>query len=80
MHEFLLVGWAIGLGVGLFHAATLIQRQAARGLLPALYNALWSLILWTVFGPYVLAVWLIGGIVQLVAGKKRTAGAASQGT
>lgn len=73
MSEFLLVGWVLGLGVGLFHAASLIQRQAARGILPALYNALWSLVLWTIFGPYVLAVWLIGGVFQLMAGKARPA-------
>ena len=74
MAEFLLVGWVLGLAVGLFHASTLLQRQASRGFLSALYNAFWSLLLWTVFGPYLLAVWLIGGVLQLLIGKLRPAG------
>ncbi len=73
MSEFLLVGWIAGLMVGLYHAASLLQRQAPRGALSAAYNALWAVGLWAFFGPYVLAVWLIGGLVQLVAGRKDTA-------
>jgi hypothetical protein len=43
----------------------------ARGL----YYAAWTFVLWTVFGSYVLAFWLIGGIAEPLArlGRRRSA-------
>ena len=66
MSEFLLVGSAIGAAIGLVHATILFTQRTADGQSAAasIYSAGWALILWTVFGAYVLLFWLLGAILM----------------
>ena len=50
--------------MGLLHAIYLFCQQ---GGMDGLYRSAWALILWTVFGPYVLAFWLIGLLFRVIA-------------
>lgn len=70
MNSAILIGSVLGAGIGLFHATGLARRLAARsdfaspgfslsGIGTALYYGLWTLVLWTMFGSYVLYLWLI---------------------
>ena len=63
MSAFLWIGTALGALAGLCHAALVYRQQAAapggatgRGL----YYSLWTVLLWTLFGAYLLAFWLLG--------------------
>ena len=69
MNTAILIGSAFGAGAGLIHAVELARRLSARadfsdpsfalrGMLMPLYYGLWTLLLWTVFGSYVLYLWL----------------------
>ena len=68
MAEFLWLGSALGAVLGLSHGVYLYRQMAARtpneraasGKAQALYYALWTFVLWTVFGAYALAFWLLG--------------------
>ena len=68
MTGFLWLGSAIGAVLGLTHGANLYRQMAARapagsgtgGKARALYYALWTLLLWTVFGAYALLFWILG--------------------
>ena len=68
MVEFLWLGSALGTVLGLVHGVSLYRRNAPRGpggdgpggRLQGLYYALWALLLWTLFGSYVLAFWVLG--------------------
>ncbi len=61
-------GSALGAILGLFHGIHLFRQQAAqnahRGAVIAaatgLYYGLWAFALWTLFGAYVLAFWILG--------------------
>lgn len=76
MDEFVWMGFALGALAGMLHGWTLFQRQMRRaaksgarsGKLKAAYNAIWSLVLWTLFGPYVLGVWLLGSAAYILSG------------
>lgn len=70
MNTAILIGSAFGAAIGLVHAAGLARRLAVRsdfaspgfslsGIGAALYYGLWTLLLWTMFGSYVLYLWLI---------------------
>ena len=70
MNSAILIGGAFGAGIGLVHAIGLARRLVARsdfaspgfspsGIWTPLYYGLWTLLLWTVFGSYVLYLWLI---------------------
>lgn len=70
MNTAILIGSAFGAGIGLIHAAGIARRLSARsefaspafspsGIRAPLYYALWTLLLWTVFGSYVFYLWLI---------------------
>jgi hypothetical protein len=71
---FLWIGAALGAVVGVIHGLWVFRRQSASGgPVGALYFALWTLVLWIVFGAYVLAFWILGAsglVVSRVA--KRT--------
>jgi hypothetical protein len=84
MIEFLWLGSALGTILGLAHGVYLYRQIAARapagsgsgGKLQGLYYALWVFLLWTLFGSYVLAFWVLGvlayPIVRLIR-RPRTA-------
>lgn len=74
MTLFLWFGSACGATLGLLHALYLYRQIAARysttgatGInLRGLYYGIWTFALWTIFGSYVLAFWLIGGIAHVL--------------
>lgn len=70
MDTVLLVGLVVGTGIGLLHAGYVFRsrlgdvpaarrRQPLGTTLRAAYHALWTLLLWVVFGSYVLFMWVI---------------------
>lgn len=73
----LLVGGSVGAVIGLLHGwsvytrrvgqapATVTDRPPARRPHPAYYG-LWTLLLWVVFGSYVLCLWVISVVIYLV--------------
>lgn len=81
MDAALWTGAMVGACLGLLHAAGLVVRfLRTRGtqpgcslgvLLTPLYYAVWTIALWTLFGAYVLYLWLLGcvlyGLRQLLA-------------
>lgn len=73
MNEFLLFGTALGAAVGILHGLHVYRMQAARadgGPFRGAYYALWTFALWSLFGSYVLAFWLLGGLLRLATGSK----------
>ena len=68
MVDFLWIGSALGALLGLLHGTYLFQQVAPRararripgGPAQGLYYGLWAFTLWTLFGSYVLALWLLG--------------------
>ena len=70
MDLFLWTGSAFGAVLGVLHGAYLYREIAERA--PAagakgvnargLYYAVWAFALWTLFGSYILALWLVGSI------------------
>ena len=74
MDLFLWIGSAIGAALGFLHAAYLYRAIAARASaagatginVRGLYYGVWTFALWTIFGSYVLAFWLIGGIASSI--------------
>ena len=75
MDSFLLLGTGLGVLCGLFHAGQIYRTRLADA--PgqsgsALIYALWALVLWTVFGSYLLAFWIVGAAgLGLAAVKSR---------
>ncbi len=75
MGSFLLIGTARGARRGLGHGVYVLRRIAARrptggissGKTPGLYYALWAFVLWTLFGSYVLAFWILGLLAYPIA-------------
>src|SRR5262245_14638319 len=75
MGTFLWIGSALGAAVGLVHGVYLYRQQVGRA--PAsdptgnkaagLYYGLWAVLLWTIFGAYVLAFWILGAVAWPVA-------------
>jgi hypothetical protein len=66
------IGTVLGAAIGLAHAAYLwrvtTQLGAGQGL--ALYRGAWAITLWTLFGSYVLVLWIIGAIAYGVSGRR----------
>ena len=85
MTNFLAIGSLVGMVIGLFHAWVDFSNRMKRGphhqtgtrppdLVSALYAALWLVALWTIFGAYVLALWIISLPIYALFGRfKRTA-------
>ncbi len=82
MAEFLWLGSALGVLLGLTHGVYLYRQIAARtptgrgpgGNDQGLDYALWTLRLWTLVGSYILAFWILGvltyPIVRLIQGSR----------
>jgi hypothetical protein len=80
MDIFLWIGSALGAVLGLLHGLYLYRRQTARVFvsgksgrrITGLYYGLWTFALWTLFGSYILAFWILGSVaylaVRLVSG------------
>ncbi len=64
MSGVLIIGSALGGVVGLLHGAVLYRNQRRRGASDgaALYTAIWTFALWTLFGAYVLSLWVLAGL------------------
>jgi len=70
MVEFLWIGSVLGAVVGVLHGIYLYRQQSAsapandptRNRAVGLYYGLWAFVLWTLFGAYVLAFWILGAI------------------
>jgi hypothetical protein len=75
MTDLLWIGSALGAALGLLHGIYLFQQQTARALASSttssravgLYYGIWAFALWTLFGAYVLAFWIVGFIAYLIA-------------
>ncbi|MEZ5830768.1 MAG: hypothetical protein R3D05_06275 [Dongiaceae bacterium] len=79
MNAFLLTGIVLGAAIGLTHAIQIFRERIAsghRGLPSAAWFAVWTGLLWTVFGPYVLAVWLLGALGLAVSRLRQASGSA----
>lgn len=76
MGTFLQIGVVLGAVVGLIHALHLFrERRVVAGTGAALWFAVWTVALWTLFGAYVLAFWIIGALGMALSGAGRPAGA-----
>jgi hypothetical protein len=86
MSEFLLLGSAVGAVLGIAHGVSLYRQIAARnstgngpsGSLQGLYYAIWTLVLWTLFGSYVLVFWILGALSYPIVRLFRGPGAADR--
>jgi hypothetical protein len=75
MANFLWLGSVFGAVFGMLHGIYLYRQQAACALASGtiggraigLYYGLWAFALWTLFGAYVLALWVLGSIAYLIA-------------
>jgi hypothetical protein len=75
MANFLWIGSALGAALGLLHGIYLYRQQTARALASSttssraigLYYGIWAFALWTLFGAYVLAFWIVGSIAYWIA-------------
>jgi len=77
MQEFLWAGTFLGAVFGLTHAVHIYRQQMTyRGAGPggALYFALWTFALWTLFGAYLLVFWIIGAVGLGISRLRRPAG------
>ncbi len=74
MDVFLWIGSTLGAVLGLLHGFYLYRQQTVRVFasgnrgrrLIGLYYALWAFALWTLFGSYVLAFWILGSVAYLI--------------
>ena len=76
MEQFLYWGTVLGVVFGTLHAPLVYRsRIADEGASPAraAYFAAWALMLWALFGAYLLAFWLIGATGIAVSRLKRGA-------
>ena len=71
-------GTIVGLVLGLLHGGYVygkLSRAKSPGGPPqhlrGLYYATWTVILWTVFGTYVLVLWLAGAVLFVLFGRHR---------
>jgi len=71
MSILLWTGTILGAAIGLAHAVYLWRttRQGTGGAGVALYRGVWALALWTLFGTYVLVLWIIGVIGVALTGR-----------
>jgi hypothetical protein len=76
MDEFLWLGTFFGAVFGVLHAVHVYRRRVeedAAGPGRAAYFALWAVALWTIFGAYLLAFWIIGAVGLAVSRLRRPA-------
>lgn len=70
MGEVIWFGTVLGAVVGALHCVQFLISnlgQTGRHSIRTLWHALWILALWTVFGAYVLAFWLLGAVVFILS-------------
>jgi hypothetical protein len=69
MHVFLWIGSALGAVLGLLHGVYLYRQQAAAagGRAMGLYYGVWAFALWTLFGSYVRAFWILGLVAHTIS-------------
>ena len=63
MEHFLWMGTVLGVTFGLLHGFSVYRNRVAdegAGPFRALYFGAWAVALWTLFGAYLLAFWLLG--------------------
>lgn len=76
MASFLLISSACGAALGLLHALYLYRQIAVRGQtkgvtgvnLRGLHYGIWTVALWTIFGSYIVVLWLIGSFAAAIVG------------
>ena len=70
MSLLLWVGTISGAAIGLAHALYLwrVSMQEANSRSTAIYRGVWAIGLWTLFGTYVLVLWIVGVIAYGLAG------------
>ena len=66
------IGTILGVLAGLTHAIDIYRTQTARpepgGTAMALYRGIWAVVLWTLFGGYLLVLWIIGLVLRPLLG------------
>ena len=68
MSSFLWIGTGFGAFFGFLHGVYLYRQQiAVRSRVTGLYYGIWAFTLWTLFGAYVLAFWILGFIAYSIA-------------
>lgn len=75
MGYFFWIGSAVGAVLGLLHGIYLYRQQTARASARSiadsraagLYYGVWAFLLWTLFGSYVLAFWIVGVVAYSIA-------------
>ncbi len=70
MGEFLWFGTMLGASVGFVHFLQFLLTRAGRpgrNFLRHLWHGLWIWALWTLFGAYVLAFWLLGLVLMAIS-------------
>lgn len=72
MDAYLWVGTLVGALLGLAHAAYLWTHREGRNRAGAraLYRGVWAVALWTLFGTYVLSLWILGAIGYGLASRR----------
>lgn len=70
MSLLLWVGTISGAAIGLAHAIYLwrVSGREAEGRSTAIYRGVWAVGLWTLFGTYVLVLWIVGVIAYGLVG------------
>ena len=70
MSLLLWVGTVFGAAIGLTHALYLwrVSLQESDSRSTAVYRGAWAIGLWTIFGTYVLVLWIVGVIAYGLAG------------
>ena len=85
MEDLLWLGAGLGALLGVLHGVYLYRSlvaDARAGGAPhsraaALYYGLWAFVLWTLFGPYVLAFWVLGMLVYAAVSVAKSARSAN---
>ena len=66
--SFFWAGTILGLTAGLIHAAQILRTQTSlpggNSPVMAVYRAIWAIVLWTVFGGYLLLMWIVAVILR----------------
>lgn len=58
-------GFLLGLAHSFYLYQTLTTQGGVLGWARGLYFGLWALVLWTLLGPYVLTIWVIGALIYV---------------
>jgi hypothetical protein len=72
------LGMALGFAIGFLHATQIIaigsNDSSPDSFFARLYRAAWAMGLWTLFGAYLLALWILAFILRQVFANTTTAG------